>query len=250
MNEPEEFRMQRSQAIKRQGANLPLRKLAHSFVEGSVKEQYTYNFEWLGLPILQYPQDLLAMQEIIFQVKPDLIIETGVARGGSLLFYASLLELVNPEGLVVGIDNDIRPHNREGIEKHSLAKRIKLLEGSSIDERTLRPIRAYTNWLSGDKAEASVLVCLDSHHAHEHVLKELELYAPLVTPGSYLVVFDTIIEFLPQECVFGKPWGKGNSPHSAVQAFLKSNSHFEVDEQMDAKLLISCAPGGYLKRVK
>lgn len=197
----------------------------------------------MGRPIIQYPQDMVAMQEIIWQVRPDLIIETGVAHGGSLVFYASLLELMG-KGQVVGIDVEIRQHNREAIENHPMAHRISLVEGSSVSPSVVARV--------GDIARGKqrVLVALDSNHSHAHVLEELRVYAPLVNRDSYLVVFDTIIEDFPAGSFPDRPWDRGSNPKTAVEEFLRENDRFIVDDDMDSKLLISATRGGYLKCVK
>lgn len=220
-----------------------LQDSANKFLKESVQAKYSYNFTWMGRPIIQYPQDIIAMQEIIWQVKPDLIIETGIAHGGSLIFYASMLELLGGEGHVVGIDIDIRKHNRVEIEKHPLFKRITMIEGSSTDEKIAEEVRRMAE---GKK----VLVCLDSNHTHEHVLGELELYAPLVSVGSYCVVFDTIIEDMSKGTYSDRPWDVGNNPKTAVWAYLKKYDEFVVDEGIENKLLITVAQGGYLKRIR
>ena len=225
-------------------ADRELTELATQVFNKSAEYKYSYNFSWMGRPIIQYPADIVAMQEIIWQVKPDLIIETGIAHGGSLIFYASMLELLGGDGQVVGIDIDIRGHNRTAIESHPMFKRITLVQGSSIDEATISPIRTLA------KEKRAVLVCLDSNHTHAHVLRELELYSPLVTNGSYLVVFDTVIEDMPAESFPDRPWDKGNNPKTAVQEFLTRNVRFEVDEEIANKLLFTVAPGGFLRCVK
>lgn len=220
-----------------------LRELSDKWVDETAKIKYGYNFKWLGRPIIQLPQDIVAMQEIIWEIKPDLIIETGIAHGGSIIFSASILELIGGNGHVIGIDIDIREHNYYEIINHPMYKRITLLEGSSTDEKIIAKVRAFA------KNKERILVCLDSNHTHEHVLKELELYAPLVTKGSYCVVFDTNIEnatFTNPE----RPWGKGNNPKTAVDVFLKNNKNFIIDRSIDEKLLISSCPEGYLKRIK
>jgi len=204
--------------------------------------KYSYNFSWLGRPIIQYPQDLMAMQEIIWTVRPRLIVETGIAHGGSLVFYASMLELVGGESHVLGIDVEIRPHNRKALEQHPLFKRISLIEGSSTDEAVARQVR--------ERCVHPVLVVLDSNHTHAHVLRELELYAPLVTRGSYLVVFDTVVEDMPAGCFPDRPWGPGNNPRTAVRAFLETTDRFVVDREIEDKLQLTVAPGGYLKCIK
>jgi len=213
-------------------------EISRDWLISSVEEKYSYNFTWLGRPIIQYPTDLMALQEIIWEVKPDLIIETGIAHGGSLIFYASLLEIIG-KGAVLGIDIDIREHNRVAIKAHPMFKRIEGIEGSSVDDEVLDLVKAFT--VNRDK----VMVCLDSLHTHDHVLRELELYSPLVTKGSYLVVFDTCIEDLPET---DRPWGKGNNPKTALDEFLKTNERFVVDN-IDKKLGITVAPGGYLRCV-
>lgn len=215
---------------------------AQAFNVASNREKYSYNFTWMGRPIIQYPQDMIAMQELIWRIQPDLIIETGIAHGGSLIYYASLLELIG-KGEVLGIDIDIRAHNRAEIETHPMFKRITMLQGSAIDEELVEEVRK----LAADKQ--TVLVCLDSNHTHDHVLRELELYSPFVTVGSYLVVFDTIVEDMPAR-MYDRPWDKGNNPKTAVWAFLKQTNDFEIDRAIDNKLLISVAPEGYLKRVR
>ena len=245
MNDPiQEFIEERKQRLRQNGINKDLQKAASNFNVESNKVQYSYNFSWMGRPIIQYPQDMIAMQEIIWEVKPDLIIETGIAHGGSLIYYASLLELIG-KGEVLGIDIDIREHNRREIEKHPMYKRIKMIQGSSIGDEVIEDVKKYA---AGEKV---VLVCLDSNHTHEHVLSELNLYSSFVSPGSYIVAFDTIVEDLPEGYFSQKrPWGISNNPRTAVDEFLKANKDFEIDESIDNKLLISVAPGGYLKRIK
>jgi cephalosporin hydroxylase len=210
----------------------------------SAEYEYSYHFTWLGLPIIQYPPDILAVQEIIWALKPDLVVETGVARGGSLVLSASILELNGGSGLVVGIDIDIRESNRTAIEAHPLAHRIRMIEGSSTATSVIEQVRDLA-------AETErVVVLLDSNHTHDHVLRELELYSPIVKPGGYIVVFDTAIEQMPAGSFPDRPWDKGNNPATAVTAFLDRNDRFEVDHDIEDKLLITVAPGGYLKCVK
>lgn len=238
------FVEERAQRVSNNKNNESLQEAAVAFNVESNRAQYSYNFSWMGRPIIQYPQDMIAMQEIIWEIKPDYIIETGIAHGGSLIYYASLLELIG-HGEVIGIDIDIREHNRKEIEAHPMMKRIKMLQGSSIDKKNVEEIKN----LVGDNKK--IIVCLDSNHTHEHVMSELELYSPFVSTGSYIVVFDTIVEDLPEGYFSQKrPWGISNNPKTAVQQFLKENDNFVVDEQIDNKLLISVAPQGYLKRIK
>jgi cephalosporin hydroxylase len=216
---------------------------AKTFFEASLPLLYSYNFDWLGLPIIQYPQDVMAIQEIVWRTRPDLIIETGIARGGSLILYASLLKLIGNGGRVIGVDIDIRPHNRQSIEEHPMAEPIHLIEGSSIDDATVAAVRDQV------KEARRIMVVLDSMHTADHVLRELELYSPFVTQGCYLIVFDTVIEFMPPESLSNRPWAKGNNPYNAVQRFLQNNSRFRMDRSIDAKLQISVAPRGYLECV-
>ena len=211
----------------------------------ALKEEYTYNFKWMGRPIIQYPQDMIAMQELIWEVKPDLIIEAGIAHGGSLIYYASILELIGEGGHILGIDIDIRKHNRDLIEAHPMMKRISLIEGSSVSKEIVDQVKKIA------ASKKRILVSLDSNHTHDHVLAELNLYAPLVSKDSYCVVFDTIVEDLPADYDWSpRTWGKGNNPKTAVQEFLKKHDEFMIDKSMNDKLLISVAPDGYLKRIK
>ncbi len=231
------------------GANAPLKQAAHNFIATSIAAQYSYNFSWMGRPVIQYPQDMVAMQEIIWRVQPDLIIETGIAHGGSLIFSAAMLELNAACGgpkdaEVLGLDIDIRPHNRKAIEEHPMFRRISMIEGSSVAPEIVAQVRAKA------AGKQRVLVCLDSNHTHDHVLAELQAYAPLTTVGSYCVVFDSVVEDLPAALSGARPWGPGNNPKTAVWAYLKDHPQFEIDHAMDHKLLISVAPQGYLKRVK
>jgi len=240
----EEFQKHNSQVIQEMASDRSLHELSREWFIASSRYEYSYHFSWLGRPIIQFPQDMLAMQEIIWRVKPDLIIETGIARGGSLIFYASLLELVGDERTVLGIDIDIREENRGDIERHPLFRKIRMIEGSSIDPTVVENVYHFA---IGRK---KVLVILDSNHTHDHVLSEMECYSPLVTKDSYLVVFDTIIEEMPENFSFNRPWGKGNNPRTAVREFMKSNDRFVVDTEIENKLLITVAPGGYLKCIK
>jgi cephalosporin hydroxylase len=233
---------------KREGFNA-MKAAAGRFMKSSIAPRYSYNFSWLGRPIIQYPQDIVAMQELIWQTQPDLIIETGIAHGGSLIFSSAMLELNaacggNPEAAVLGIDIDIRAHNRKAIEEHPMAGRITMLEGSSVASDIVDKVRAFAS------GKSTVLVCLDSNHTHEHVLAELEIYAPLTSVGSYCVVFDTVIEDLPTGLFPDRPWDKGANPKTAVHQWLKSHPEFEIDKAMNDRLLITVAPDGYLRRVR
>lgn len=236
----------------------PLCDAAGAFMRASAAAKYSYNFFWQGRPIIQYPQDMAAMQELIWEVKPDLIIETGIAHGGSLIFSASLLALLdmcdaiesgttldpkNSRRKVLGIDIDIRAHNRAAIEAHPMASRIQMIQGSSIAPEIIEQVKQIA------KGYQRVLVCLDSNHTHDHVLAELEAYAPLTSAGSYCVVFDTIVEDMPADMFPDRPWGPGNNPKTAVWEYLKTHPEFEIDKSIQHKLLITVAPDGYLKRV-
>jgi cephalosporin hydroxylase len=238
-----QFVEERILRIRSNKANNALKEAADKFNVASNLARYSYNFSWMGRPIIQYPQDMIAMQELIWEIKPDLIIEAGIAHGGSLIFYASLLELIG-KGEVLVIDIDIREHNRQEIERHPMYRRIRMIQGSSISEEVAQQVR------QAAQGKEKVLVCLDSNHTHDHVLRELELYAPLVTPGSYIVAFDTIVEYLPDNYLPGRPWKQGDNPMTAVWAFLEKHPEFAVDTSIDNKVLISVAPEGYLKRIK
>lgn len=255
---PTEFEKEYHQRMIDKPNDAALKASAESFLRESVVSRYSYNWFWLGRPIIQYPQDICALQELIWEIRPDVIVETGIAHGGSLILSASILamldlcdatvsgELLNPalpKRRVIGVDIEIRPHNRVAIEEHPLSNRIKMIQGSSIDDEVVAQVKSAV----GDAK--SVLVCLDSNHTHDHVLAELHHYAPMVTVGSYCVVFDTVIEKLPKEFYPDRPWGPGNSAATAVDEFLKTSSAFSVDEVIDQKLQISVAAGGYLKRM-
>jgi cephalosporin hydroxylase len=241
-----------------QGSDQSLQETTRNWINTANGLKYSYHFEWQGRPIIQYPQDIVAMQELIWEVKPDLIIETGIAHGGSLIFSASMLALLdmceaiesgatlNPtetKRKVLGIDIDIRKHNREAIEAHPMASRIQMIQGSSIAPEIIDQVRT----IAGDYER--ILVCLDSNHTHEHVLAELEAYAQLTSVGSYCVVFDTVVEDMPKEMFSDRPWGPGNNPKTAVREYLKSHPEFEIDKSIQHKLLITVAPDGYLRRI-
>lgn len=228
-------------------------------MSASTQPKYSYNFAWQGRPIIQYPQDVVAMQELIWSIKPDLIIETGIAHGGSLIFSASMLALLDicdaieadekfdakaSRRKVLGIDIDIRAHNRVAIEAHPMSSRIQMIEGSSVAPDTIDRVRT----IASDYSQ--VLVCLDSNHTHDHVLAELEAYAPMTSKGSYCVVFDTVVEDLPKEMSPDRPWGPGDNPKTATREFLRAHPEFEIDKSIQHKLLITVAPDGYLKRIR
>lgn len=247
-----------AQNVDNLGRDVDVQALSRVWSRETNRNGYTYNFLSLDRPIIQYPQDMVAMQELIWEIKPDLIIETGIAHGGSLIMSASMLALLdisdaiesgktlNPresKRKVLGIDIDIRAHNREAIEAHPMASRIQMIQGSSIATEIVEEVQQVANGYE------RILVCLDSNHTHTHVLAELEAYAPLVSLGSYCVVFDTLIEDMPAEMFPDRPWGPGDNPKTAVWEYLKTHPGFEIDKGIQHKLLITVAPDGYLKRV-
>lgn len=253
------FEREVQQRIASNAEDKTLKNSAQAFMLASIIPRYSYNFFWLGRPIIQYPQDIVAIQEIIWEQKPDLIIETGIAHGGSLILSASMLALIDyceaidqgkildPLGSrrrVVGVDIEIRPHNRVAIEAHPMAHLIEMIEGSSVAPNVVEQVKAVA------KGYKKVLVFLDSNHTHDHVLAELKAYAPLTSVGSYCVVWDTIIEDLPEGFCPNRPWGKGNNPKTAVYEYLKSTDCFEIDKAIEHKLLITAAPDGYLRKIK
>jgi cephalosporin hydroxylase len=241
------------------GLNQELLTATQVFNFLSINAKYSYNFTSLGRPVIQYPQDMVAVQELIWKIKPDLIIETGIAHGGSLILSASMLALLDmceaiesgtvldpkkSKRKVLGLDIDIRQHNREAIESHPMSSRIQMIQGSSIAPEVVEQVKAVA------KNYRRILICLDSHHAHDHVLAELEAYAPLTSVGSYCVVFDTLIEDMPKAMFSDRSWGPGNNPKTAVREFLKTHPEFKIDEQIQNKLLITVAPEGYLTKIK
>jgi cephalosporin hydroxylase len=270
VTEPEEFEARNREFIARMGQDTSLAHLTREWFNAANTFEYSYHFSALSRPIIQYPQDIVAMQELIWSLRPDLIVETGIARGGSLVLSASMLALLdycdavtNGHTLdplasnreVIGVDIEIRPHNRAAVEAHPLAHKIRMLEGSSTDKHIVDEV-----WRLAQQHDR-ILVCLDSNHTHEHAMAELEAYAPLVSEGSYCVVFDTVIEDLPPGSTTHRPWAKGNNPKTAVWEYLRrldateqrardgARLRFEIDKMLESKLLITVAPDGYLKRV-
>jgi len=244
MNPIDQFNKETEERIATYADDAELKDLANTWVEKSMQKKYVYNFSWLGRPIIQYPEDIMALQEIIWKIKPDLIVETGIAHGGSLIFSASMLHLLGGDGEVLGIDIDIREHNRREIEAHPMSKRIKMIQGSSTSKEVEEQVRTIC------KDKKKIMVCLDSNHTHEHVLKELEIYSAFVSKDSYLVVLDTFVEDMPPKFFNDRPWDIGNNPKTAVWEFIKSHDNFIIDNTIHNKLLITVAPDGYLKRVK
>lgn len=244
MNPNEEFQEERRKAILEMGKDKEFRKMSLDWILKSNEHKYGYNFTWMGRPIIQFPTDMFMLQELIWNVKPDLIIETGIAHGGSIIFSASILELVGGDGKVVGIDVDIRKHNRVEIEKHPMMKRIVMLEGSSTDEEIVNQVYKIA------KDKKAIMVFLDSNHSHKHVLGEMNSYGKLVNVGSYMVVFDTCIELFPKGYCSDRPWDVGDNPMTAIDEFIENNDTFIRDELLNSKAIITAAPYGYLKRVK
>ena len=218
-----------------------LKKVGLQWIKVAAKNRLSYEIDWLGIPVIQTPEDLILMQELIFKVQPDYIIETGIAHGGGLIFYASMMELLN-KGKVIGIDIEIREHNRKVIESHPLFKRIAMIEGDSISDEMIQELRKIIS------KNSKVIVCLDSNHTKAHVLKELQFYQEFVIPGCYIVVFDTNTSELAKLGIFNSKY-IDNSPKEAVEEFLKKNNNFEIDKNYN-KLYISYSPNGYLRRIK
>lgn len=258
MNPIEQFQDERRARLQSYAQDSDFSALSRDWLQASMQRQYVYNFDWLGRPIIQYPQDMVAMQDLVWRVRPDLIIETGIAHGGSLVLSASLLAMLDmcdaieagtvfdprqSRRKVLGIDIDIRPHNRAAIEAHPMASRIAMVQGSAIASDVVAQVQAFA------KDYRRVMVCLDSMHTHAHVLAELEAYAPLVTPGSYCVVFDTFVDDMPPGFFVDRPWDVGDNPKTAVRQWLPSHPEFEIDAEMENRLQVTVAPQGFLRRV-
>jgi cephalosporin hydroxylase len=254
-----QFENESQARIEAYGRDQEFQTLSRDWVEQSMRRQYVYNFHCMGRPIIQYPQDMVGMQELIWQTRPDLIIETGIAHGGSLVLSASMLALLDMSDAieagatmdprqsrrkVLGIDIDIRAHNRAAIEAHPMASRIQMIQGSSIAPEVIEQVHAVAT------GYRRILVCLDSMHTHEHVLAELNAYAPLVSSGSYCVVFDTFVQDMPERFFADRPWDVGNNPKTAVWEYLKTHPEFEIDVTIPNKLMVTVAPDGFLKRVR
>jgi cephalosporin hydroxylase len=205
--------------------------------------RYYLNFRWLGRPIVQYPQDIVALQEIVYETKPTLIVETGVAHGGSLIMYASLFDLMKLPGEVVGVEIELRPHNEQAIFAHDMSPRIKVVKGSSTAPDVVAQVATIA------KQHERVMVVLDSHHSHDHVTAELAAYAPLVTAGNYLVVFGTAVGELPEAQDLNRDWNSRRNPKTAMDEWLAKGQPFEVDRALSERLILSDGPGGYLRRL-
>ena len=258
MTPEQQFAAERQERLSAYAQDAAFKDLSRQWLQTSMDKKYVYNFDWLGRPIIQYPQDMVAIQELVWTVRPDLIIETGIAHGGSLVLSASMLAMldmcdaiesgnsIDPRvsaRKVIGIDIDIREHNRAAIEAHPMASRIQMVQGSSIDPDVVAQVRAAA------QGYKKVMVFLDSMHTHDHVLGELDAYAPLVTPGSYCVVFDTFVEDMPPKFFADRPWDIGNNPKTATRQWLKSHPEFAVDPTAESRLMVTVAPEGFLKRV-
>ena len=258
MNPIEQFEQEVQENIKGLSRDQALQALSREWVRDVAKHKWSYNFKWMGRPAIQFPNDAWAMQELIWEVKPDLIIESGIAHGGSLICYASMLAMLDvadavesgsvmdpnkTKRKVLGLDIDIRLHNREAIERHAMRPWIQMIQGSSIDPEIVSQVHEIA------KGYKRILVSLDSNHTHDHVLSELHAYAPLVSIGSYCAVFDTVVEDMPAELALNRPWGPGNNPKTAVWEYLKSHPEFQINTDIHSKLLITVAPDGYLRRV-
>ena len=258
MNPSQTFHKECADEIELMASNNEFKKITRDWLNLANSLKYSYHFNWLGRPIIQYPQDIVAMQELIWSTRPDLIIETGIAHGGSLILSSSILALldmadaiekgevfdpIQSSRLVLGIDIDIRKHNRLAIKNHFLSSRIMMLEGSSVDNNIINKVQKIASKYK------KILVCLDSNHTHEHVLSELKAYAPLTSVGSYCVVFDTIIEDMNKQMFSNRPWGPGNNAKTAVWEYLKMHNEFIIDKSIENKLQITVSPDGYLKRL-
>lgn len=257
MTPQEQFALERKERISQYKNDTAFQALSRQWLQESMDRKYVYNFDWMGRPIIQYPQDMVAVQELIWKVQPDLVIETGIAHGGSLILSASMLALLDMSDAiaagttidpskssrkVIGIDIDIRPHNRAAVEAHPMASRIQMLQGSSIDPQVVEQVR------NAAQGYQKVLVFLDSMHSHAHVLGELQAYAPMVSQGSYCVVFDTYVEDMPEKFFSDRPWDVGDNPKTAVHEWLKDNSGFSIDRDIDTRLMVTVTPDGFLRR--
>lgn len=207
----------------------------------SVDNKYSYQFDWLGVPIIQMPEDLIIFQEIVYKTQPDLIIETGVARGGSIIFWASIQKLCGITGKVLGVDVDIRQHARSAINYSNFKDEIDLIEGSSIEDKVVDQVKKIVS------QHKRIMVVLDSNHTHEHVLSELEIYSKFVTKDCFLLVLDTVIDDLNIDP--DRPWGPGSSPKSGVKEYmLKISGDFINEQSYENRALLSVAPNSYWRK--
>lgn len=270
INELEVFKKFVVENVNKLKVDQDLRGLTNIWIREVMQYSYAHNFTWLGRPVIQTPQDIYAIQELIWKIKPDLVIETGIAHGGSLVLCASILAMIelaeayddkslldprNPKRKVIGIDIDIRKHNKDLIKKHPLNGYIEMIEGSSVDLQVIELVKEKS------KQFKNIMVMLDSNHTHEHVFRELVAYAPLVTKGSYCIVWDSSVEDLPVGFIKNRPWGKGSNPKTAIFEFLKQLKNnqfelseatlldFEIDKNIESKIMITAATDGFLRRI-
>jgi cephalosporin hydroxylase len=238
-----DFKSEKEARIKSFTVDEEFREATSKWRAMALERKYMNNFSWLGRPLIQFPGDVMAVQELIFAIRPTVVIETGVAHGGSLILSSSMLKLNGIDGKVIGVDIEIRPHNRDAIQNHRHSDLITLYEGSSTDPKIVEQIK------SNVSPADTVMVFLDSNHTHDHVLAELNAYSDMVSVGSYLVVFDTHVEDMPDDYVWlNRPWGKGNNPKTAVLEWIKNNDNFEIDNDIENQVLITSAPDGFLYR--
>jgi cephalosporin hydroxylase len=241
----QEFLNERRADIEEMGADEELRQKSIDWMKHADRYKYTYNYTWMGRPIIKFPNDMAIQQELMWELKPDLVIETGIAHGGSIIFTASMMEMMGIDGEVVGVDVDIRKHNRDAIEAHPMMKRITMYEGDSVAPDMVERVTQHA------KGKKCVMVILDSLHSHAHVYKELQAYADMVTVGSYCVLPDTVIEFFPKGYYSDtRPWDVGDNPYTAMKQFISEVDHFEVDKSLTNKAMITETIDGYLKRVR
>lgn len=247
-NQINKFKKQSKAEVNKQSKDKKFINISKKWLLESHRLKYNYHFNWFGIPIIQYPSDIIGVQEIIYKIKPDLIIETGVAHGGSVIFHSSILDMLSQNDRkkrkIVGIDIEIRKHNLKRIKNHYFNKNLILIEGSSIEQKVKKKVYKIA------KNKKTIMVILDSNHSSKHVYEELSFYSKFVTKNSYCIVFDTIVEDLPNKFVKNRPWSKGNNPLTAVKLFLKGNKSFKIDNEIDNKLMISSAKNGFLKRIK
>lgn len=240
----ERFQQEREADIEKMGNDAVLRQKSLDWMLHADKYKYTYNYAWMGRPIIKFPNDILIQQEIMWELKPDLVIETGIAHGGSIIFTASMMEMMGIPGEVVGVDIDIRPHNKHAIDNHPMKKRITMYEGSSVEPNIIDKVKNHTI------GKRCVMVILDSLHSHNHVYQELCAYAPMTTIGSYCILPDTFIEFFPKGYYSeSRPWDVGDNPYTAMRSFMDQNNSFEIDKSRTNKAMITETIDGYLKRI-
>ncbi len=244
------FERQKEKRIFSYSKNHKIKKLFKHYNTEIDLAKYSYNFSWMGIPIIQYPGDMIVMQELIYKINPDLIIECGIARGGSLIYYASLLKLLGKKrSKILGIDLDIRNHTRIVLKNHPLKNKIKYIQGSSVDKNIFKKVKSFS------KKYKKKIVILDSNHTHDHVLKELNFYSKLVSKNLYIVVFDTTVNIFEKKKISKlkksyrfKEWGKNNNPMTATLEFLKKNKNFKIDKSLNYKSFCTSTFNGFLKK--